>query len=88
MNPAECHGPPKTQRPLPFAWLWPVAVGMFLGTQIFGPSMSTPSDPTGIRGGALGGLLGLVIAVILRTKSSSRTADPPGPPDPPQSRQS
>ena len=59
--------PPVTRRPSLLAWVWPVPVGLVLGTIILAPFARGPGDPSGhVLGAGLGGVLGLVVALVVR----------------------
>jgi hypothetical protein len=82
-GPATLGAPHHVRRP--WGWLWPMVGGMVLGPMAFGWCLpGGPSDPGGYqKGAALGGLLGLGIALVLRFKAGRRAANRPGPqPDP------
>jgi len=48
-------------------WLWPVLIGICVGSVFLAPFVSGPGDPSGhCIGAGLGGCLGLLLAIVWR----------------------
>jgi hypothetical protein len=55
-----------SRQPL-WAWLWPVPVGLWVGSVYLAAYVRGPGDPTGhVIGAGVGGTIGLVAGLILR----------------------
>lgn len=63
----------------PFWWLWPVPVGMLLGSVFFAPYLPDLFFPhrAHFRGAGVGGLMAVPIAIVMRIWSGRKRARPP-----------
>jgi hypothetical protein len=64
------------RQPFSLGWLWPVVAGILIGNSVKPFSLlNGPGNP--VSGAALGGLLGVAVAVLLRIKATRRRINLP-----------